>query len=158
MRSPWLCEDDDHKQQLVSKPGVYDFFEDWSDDILDDLKQLSMAVDQVLGIAPPPAAEAPVMADNVGFIKQEPEVVPPVFEPKVAKDAEPKAEVKVEVKEEPIEVKPKKLSKEEVKKQERQKELDDLIKVGLGPYKTFDFPQKSIKTPSGDFKQVSEEF
>ena len=49
MRSPWLREDDDHKQQLVSKPGVYDFFDDWSDDIRKDLDQLSMAVDQVLG-------------------------------------------------------------------------------------------------------------
>ena len=33
-------------------------------------------------------------------------------------------------------------------------------KVGLRPYKkgTFDFSQNLVKTPSGDFKQVSEEF
>ena len=32
--------------------------------------------------------------------------------------------------------------------------------LGLGPYKkgTFDFSQNLVKTPSGDFKQVSEEF
>ena len=35
------------------KPGVFDFFPDWSDAILTDLNQLRNAVDQVLGIAPP---------------------------------------------------------------------------------------------------------
>merc|ERR1712242_660730 len=107
MRSPWLREDDDHKQQLVSKPGVYDFFDDWSDDIRKDLDQLSMAVDQVLGIAPPPpvttVVEEPInnQTDNVGFIKieqnqienqQPPQPPQPLNEPKV------KEEVKIEIK------------------------------------------------------------
>ena len=58
MRSPWLHNDEDEKPQLVSKPGVFDFFSDWSDDILTDLNQLRTAVDQVLGIAPPIDPEA----------------------------------------------------------------------------------------------------
>ena len=73
MRSPWLHNDEDEKPQLVSKPGVFDFFSDWSDDILTDLNQLRTAVDQVLGIAPPIDPE--VIACPSQFSSQ---VIPPV--------------------------------------------------------------------------------
>ena len=33
-----------------------------------------------------------------------------------------------------------------------------IVLLGLGPYKKATFDKTSIKTPSGDFKQVSEEF
>ena len=54
MRSPWFPGQDEEctRPKLASKSGVYDFFADWTPDILTDLNQLSDAVDHVLGIVP----------------------------------------------------------------------------------------------------------
>ena len=54
LRSPWFPGQDEEctRPKLASKSGVYDFFADWTPDILTDLNQLSDAVDHVLGIVP----------------------------------------------------------------------------------------------------------
>lgn len=49
LKSAWLAEEFQKEDKLFSPPGVFDFYQDWSDAINIDLQHLTTAVDKVLG-------------------------------------------------------------------------------------------------------------
>lgn len=174
MRSPWFPTQDEEctRPKLASKSGVYDFFTDWTPDILTDLNQLSDAVDHVLGIVPqnhvdqPPNNVEPSNYSHVNNINNDlnkiKEESPLVIksEPVANNSVEVKPDessTPTDIKTEPTEVKPvvitsttgivnNEIKKNETKEESRKKELQEELKN----LKTDDYNPNDIFDPTAD--------